>query len=59
MANFIEAIKTDKKLQQEVADAVKKVAKSNGYSLDEKSYASSASAKLSCVSVAFSIVCTA
>lgn len=59
MTNFIDAIKTDKGLQQKVADAVKKVAESNGYTIDEKAYASSASAKESCVSVAFSVVCTA
>lgn len=59
MANFIEAIKTDKALQQKVADAVKKVAEDNGHTLDAKSYAAGASANLSCVSTFWTAVCTA
>lgn len=59
MANFIDAIKTDKELQEQVAAAVKKVAEDNGYSLDEKSYNSESKASLSCVSTFWTAVCTA
>lgn len=59
MANFLEAIKTDKELQKQVADAVKKVAESNGYSLDAKSYSAEAKSSLSCVNTLWSAVCTA
>jgi hypothetical protein len=49
MGNFAEAIKTDKALQQQVTDAIKKVAENNGLTLDEKSYANaSKSAAATC-----------
>lgn len=38
MANFEEAIRTDKGLQKQLVDAIKKVADDNGLSLDVKSY---------------------
>lgn len=59
MANFQEAIKTDKDLQAKVAAAVKQVAEDHGHTIDAKAYSTEAKAGLGCVSVGFSVVCTA
>ena len=48
MGNFAEAVKTDKGLQLQVVAAIKKVAESNGHSLDEKSYTAQAKASSGC-----------
>ena len=48
MGNFAEAVKSDKNLQQKVADAIKNVAKDHGHTLDEKAYGSTAKASDSC-----------
>ncbi|MCW3081696.1 Nif11-like leader peptide family natural product precursor [Segetibacter sp.] len=36
MADFLEAVKTDKNLQQQVEDALRQIAEKNGLTINEK-----------------------
>lgn len=58
MQDFIQKLKTDKNLQQELKQLLLDLAKKNGCHIDEKEYANAANNHLGCVSTAWTAVCT-
>ncbi|WP_165871418.1 hypothetical protein [Flaviaesturariibacter flavus] len=57
--SFQEAIKTDKGLQQEVAQAIQQIAQKHNLSLPAQSGGASVSSAADCVSTLWTAVCTA